>query len=99
MVRIFSRTPLFRFRRKHREGVGADSRYSAFATPLPLVCSLFNFSESDERHSCFYSTAKGTAYLSAMRIGIAYWAQSLSQLSACSRSARPSPPPAVGRNG
>src|SRR5437868_4873616 len=26
MVRIFSRTPLFRFRRKHREGFGADSR-------------------------------------------------------------------------
>src|SRR5438046_10312697 len=31
MVRIFSRTPLFRFRRKHREGVRADSRYWAFA--------------------------------------------------------------------
>src|SRR5438094_2529030 len=31
MVRIFSRTPLFRFRRKNREGVRADSRYWAFA--------------------------------------------------------------------
>ncbi|PYK10274.1 MAG: hypothetical protein DME65_10430, partial [Verrucomicrobia bacterium] len=39
-LHFFSRTPLYEFRRKHRGGVGADSRYSTLACFLPFVALL-----------------------------------------------------------
>src|SRR5881398_467359 len=56
----------------HRGGVGADSRYSTLAL-APSRLRPFKFSESDERHSCFNSSAKEPLtcpqYGSASRIG------------------------------
>ena len=63
-----------------------------------LFAVLFKFSESDERHSCFNSSAKGTARLSALWIGFAYRTQSLSELFACSRFALSSPAALFGGN-
>src|SRR6185437_14257152 len=87
--RIFPGTSLCEFRRKYRGSLGADSRYSDFrpsaASPLAV---LFKFSESDERHSFFDSSAKGTARVPAVWIGVAYRTQSLSKLSACAGSGR-----------
>jgi hypothetical protein len=85
--RIFSRTPLDQFRRKLGGSVGADGRYSTPLAPFHLQ-SFLSFSESDERHSFFDSSAKGTARLPAVWIGVTYRTQSVSKLSACSGSGR-----------
>src|SRR5437762_14375422 len=96
-LHFFSRTPLGQFRRMHRGGVGADSRYSTLAL-APSRLQPFKFSESDERHSCFNSSAKGTAHLPAVWIGIAHRTESLPELFACSGPAHSSLAAAVRRN-
>ncbi len=80
------------------EASEAHSRYSTLALAPSDLQSFFKFSESDERHSCFNSFAKGTAHLPAMWIGIADRTQSLSELFACSGSGRSSPSTSVGRD-